>query len=121
LFAAIAVFVAILGLIGLAAFVSEKRTKEIGIRKILGGSRLEISKLLLWQFAKPVILSNTLAWPLAYLALTQWLNGFERRIDLVYLSFLAASGVTLVLALTTVLVYALRTAGMNPVRALRHE
>lgn len=121
LFATIAVFVALLGLIGLAAFVSENRTKEIGIRKILGGSRLGISKLLLWQFAKPVILSNILAWPLTYLALTQWLNGFERRIDLVYLSFLAASGITLVLALTTVLVYALKTAGMNPVRALRHE
>ncbi len=120
-YAAVAVAIALLGLVGLAAFVAEKRSKEIGIRKVLGGSRLDVIGLLLWQFSRPVLLSNLLAWPLAFYYLSLWLNGYERHIELSPWYFLAAGAVTLSLALLTVLMHALSIAGMNPVRALRYE
>ena len=120
-YASVAVFIAILGLVGLAAYVVQERTKEIGIRKVVGASRTEIITLLLWRFSKPVLLSNLLAWPVAYYYLNQWLAGFARHIDLQWWIFLAASSVTLSIALLTVFSHAYLASGTNPVNALRYE
>ena len=81
-FALLAVIVACLGLFGLAAFTAERRTKEIGIRKVLGARTRDIVRLLAWQFSKPVIIANLIAWPVAWWAMRDWLNTFDARIDL---------------------------------------
>ena len=81
-FAVLAVIVACLGLFGLAAFTAERRTKEIGIRKVLGARTRDIVRLLAWQFSKPVIIANLIAWPVAWWAMRDWLNTFDARIDL---------------------------------------
>ena len=120
-FASIAVLVAVLGLVGLAAHAAVSRTKEIGIRKTLGGGRGAITRLLLWQFARPVLLANVLAWPAAYYALSVWLNGFARRVDLQWWMFVGSGAVTLAVAVAAVLVYTWRMAGTQPVTALRYE
>ncbi|MDO8291209.1 MAG: ABC transporter permease [Parvibaculum sp.] len=117
----IAMVIAALGLLGLAAFVTEKRRKEIGIRKVLGSSRFNIVRLLLWQFSKPVLISNLIAWPFAFHFLNKWLQGFVSHIDLSPMVFVGASIATLVLALLTVFTYSYIVAGINPVRALRYE
>lgn len=117
----VAIGIAILGLIGLAAFMAEKRTKEIGIRKVLGASRLNIMSLLLWQFSKPVLISNLIAWPLAYYYLTVWLQGFARHIELSPLSFLVAGLLTFIIAIATVMAHAFFMAGTKPITALRYE
>ena len=82
IFVGIAVFIACLGLFGLAAFTAERRTKEIGIRKTFGASTRDIVLLLLWQFSIPVLLANLIAWPLAYYYLHRWLEGYAYRIVL---------------------------------------
>ena len=117
----IAMLIAALGLLALVAFVTEKRSKEIGIRKVLGSSRLRIVGLLLWQFSKPVLVSNLIAWPLAYYYLSRWLQGFASHINLNPLVFIGASLITLILALLTVFAHSFIVAGINPVRALRYE
>lgn len=119
--AVIALSIAVLGLIGLAAFISEKRSKEIGIRKVLGGSRFDIVNLLLSQFSKPVLVSNLIAWPVAYYVLNRWLQSFAVHIDLDPLVFVAASVLTLAIALLTVFAHSFRVASINPVNALRYE
>ncbi|MBB4633162.1 FtsX-like permease family protein [Sphingosinicella soli] len=80
-FSFITIVVACLGLYGLAAFTAERRTKEIGIRKVLGAGVFDIVRLLVWQFSKPVLLANLIAWPLAIWAMTRWLESFPYRID----------------------------------------
>jgi putative ABC transport system permease protein len=121
IYAGIAIFIAILGLFGLAAFVTEKRTKEIGIRKVLGGTRLDIIRLLLWQFSIPVFISNLIAWPVAFYYLTNWLQGFQTHIDLSLWIFILAGAMTLLIAVTTVFSHAFLVASKNPVQALRYE
>ena len=79
-----------LGLFGLAAFTAERRTKEIGIRKVLGARTRDIVRLLAWQFSKPVILANLIAWPIAWWVMRDWLNGFDERIDFGPCPFLLA-------------------------------
>src|SRR3546814_5334421 len=82
-FALLAIVIACLGLFGLAAFTAERRTKEIGIRKVFGARVKDIVQLLAWQFSKPVILANLIAWPVAWWLMRDWLNGFrsdERRV-----------------------------------------
>ncbi|MCG8415845.1 MAG: ABC transporter permease [Pseudomonadales bacterium] len=120
-YAAVAIFIAMLGLVGLAAFVAEKRTKEIGIRKVVGGSRLSIIAMLLWQFSKPVLLSNLLAWPVAYYLLTQWLATFQRQIDLQWWMFVSAAVATALIALITVFAHSYTYSGANPIKSLRYE
>ena len=78
----LAVIVACLGLFGLAAFTAERRTKEIGIRKVLGARIRDIVQLLAWQFSKPVMIANLIAWPVAWWVMRDWLNTFDARIDL---------------------------------------
>lgn len=121
IYAAVAIFIASLGLIGLAAHIIEKRTKEIGIRKVVGASRFEILSMMLWQFSKPVLASNLLAWPITYYLLSQWLSGFQRHVDLQWWTFLGASTATLIVAVLTVFTHAYVSAGRNPITALRYE
>ena len=120
-FALVAVLIACLGLFGLAAFTAERRTKEIGIRKAMGASTTDILKLLVWEFAKPVLLANAIAWPAAYLAMSHWLDGFAYRIDLDPLVFVGAGLVALAIASGTTLYHALQVARSRPVLALRYE
>jgi putative ABC transport system permease protein len=120
-FALLAVVVACLGLFGLAAFTAERRTKEIGIRKVLGARSRDIVRLLAWQFSKPVIIANLIAWPVAWWVMRDWLNGFEARIDLGPGPFVIAGGLALVIALGTIAGHALKVARANPIHALRYE
>ena len=94
-FALLAVIVGCLGLFGLAAFTAERRTKEIGIRKVLGARVRDIVRLLVWQFSKPVIVANLIAWPVAWWVMRDWLNGFDARIALGPSPFLLAGGLAL--------------------------
>ena len=109
-----------LGLFGLAAFTAERRTKEIGIRKVLGARTRDIVRLLVWQFSRPVIIANIIAWPVAWWLMRDWLNGFDQRIALAPVPFVAA-GVALGIAIATVVGHAMRVARANPIYALRYE
>jgi putative ABC transport system permease protein len=120
-FALIAVSIAALGLLGLAVFFAEQRTKEIGIRKAMGAETTIIVRMLAWQFAKPVLWANLLAWPVAFFAMRHWLNGFAYRVPLKPWPFLLAGALALVITLLTVSVQSLATARANPVSALRYE
>ncbi|MGC8536867.1 MAG: ABC transporter permease [Rhizomicrobium sp.] len=121
LFVLIAIFIACLGLFGLAAFTTERRTKEIGIRKTLGAKTIDIVMLLLWQFSLPVLLANVIAWPVAWYYLRDWLQGFSVRIALSPSYFLAAGFVALAIAWITVATHAVRVAGAKAVDSLRYE
>jgi putative ABC transport system permease protein len=120
-FAGIAVLIAVLGLVGLAAHAAVSRTREIGIRKTLGGGRWAITRLLLWQFARPVLIANVIAWPVAFWAMSAWLSGFAKRVELGWWVFVGAGAVTLVVAVAAVLVHTWGMAGTRPVAALRYE
>ncbi|MFN3724780.1 MAG: ABC transporter permease [Allosphingosinicella sp.] len=120
-FSALAVIVACLGLFGLAAFTAERRTKEIGIRKVLGARTSDIVRLLAWQFSKPVIIANLIAWPVAWWAMRDWLNTFDTRVDLGVTPFLFAGLLALAIAIGTIAGHALRVARANPIHALRYE
>jgi putative ABC transport system permease protein len=120
-FAILSVVVGCLGLFGLAAFTAERRTKEIGIRKVLGARVRDIVRLLVWQFSKPVIVANLIAWPAAWWVMRQWLNGFDDRITLGPTPFLLAGGLALLIAVATVAGHAVRVARSNPINALRYE
>jgi len=119
--AGLAVLIGCVGLWGLASFNTQRRVKEIGIRKTLGASSAAIVKLLVGQFLRPVILANLLAWPLAYVAMRTWLAGFEDRISLSPLYFLAATALALTIAVLTVLGQSLRASRAAPAWALRHD
>jgi putative ABC transport system permease protein len=120
-FASLAVIIAALGLFGLAAFTAERRTKEIGIRKVFGATVADIVALLAWQFSRPVIIANLIAWPVAWWVMRDWLNGFALRIDLGPGPFALAGLLALVIALGTVSGHALRIARTSPIHALRYE
>jgi putative ABC transport system permease protein len=120
-FAILAVIVGCLGLFGLAAFTAERRTKEIGIRKVLGARTRDIVRLLVWQFSRPVIIANIIAWPIAWWVMRDWLNGFDDRIALTPAPFLAAAAIALIIAVVTVAGHAFRVARANPIHALRYE
>jgi putative ABC transport system permease protein len=120
-FALLAVIVACLGLFGLAAFTAERRTKEIGIRKVLGARTGDIVKLLAWQFSKPVIIANLIAWPVAWYVMSDWLNDFDSRVDLGVTPFLLAGLAAWLIAIVTISSHAIRVARANPIHALRYE
>jgi putative ABC transport system permease protein len=121
IFVAVAIFIACLGLFGLAAFTAGRRTKEIGIRKVFGARTRDVVLLLVWQFSIPVLIANVIAWPLAWYYLHGWLQDFAYRISLSPLYFLGAGVVALVIAWLTVLAHALRVARATPIGALRYE
>lgn len=120
-FVGIAIFIACLGLFGLAAFTAERRTREIGIRKVMGARTRDIVRLLLWQFSVPVLIANLIAWPAAWYYLRHWLDGYAYRIELSPLFFVAAGIIALLISWFTVIGHALRVARANPVQALRYE
>jgi putative ABC transport system permease protein len=120
-FAILAVIVACLGLFGLAAFTAERRTKEIGIRKVLGARTRDIVRLLAWQFTKPVIIANLIAWPAAWWVMRRWLNTFDARIDLGPTPFLLAGLIAFAIAVGTIAGHAIKVARANPITALRYE
>ena len=119
--AGLALVIAALGLLGLAAHAVEQRTKEIGMRKAMGASMADVVRLLLWQFSRPVLIANLIAWPVAWWAMDRWLSGFAYHVDLPVWLFLAAGGAALVIACATVLTHAVLVARAPPVSALRYE
>jgi putative ABC transport system permease protein len=119
--AGLAVLIACLGLLGLASFTAEQRTKEIGIRKILGSSVREIVWLLTKEFSLWVLLANLFAWPLAYIAVSSWLKNFAYRIEVGIFVFLLTGLATLAVALLSVGYQSVRAARTNPVETLRYE
>jgi putative ABC transport system permease protein len=121
LFVGFAIFIACLGLFGLAAFSTERRIAEIGIRKTFGARTRDIILLLLWQFSIPVLIANVIAWPVAYYYLHQWLEGYAYRVNLNPLYFIGAGFAALVIAGATVIVHAVHVARANPIHALRYE
>jgi putative ABC transport system permease protein len=120
-FSLLAVIIGCLGLFGLAAFTAERRTKEIGIRKVLGARTRDIVRLLVWQFSRPVLIANVIAWPIAWWLMRDWLNGFDQRIPLTPVPFLAAAAVALGIAIATVVGHSVKVARANPIHALRYE
>jgi len=117
----LAIFIACLGIFGLATYTAERRTKEIGIRKVLGASVPGIVSLLSWNFAKWVLIANFIAWPVAYYGMTRWLQNFTYRINLEWWTFVLAGFLTLLIALTTVTYHSIKAAVANPVKSLRYE
>jgi putative ABC transport system permease protein len=120
-FAALAVFIACLGLFGLASFMAEQRTKEIGIRRILGASVPGITSMMSREFARWVLAANLVAWPAAWYFMHRWLQGFAYRAELSPWSFVLSGAVALAIALVTVVSLSVRAASANPADALRYE
>ena len=120
-FAFVALALALVGLFGLAAFMAAQRTKEIGVRKVLGANTLQIARLLVWQFSRPVLWALALALPAAYFAANGYLNFFADRIDSPIVVLLVAGGIAVLFAWGTVAGHAIRIARANPILALRYE
>jgi putative ABC transport system permease protein len=119
--ALVAVTIACLGLIGLSASLAERRTKEIGIRKALGANTTDILRMLLWQFARPVLISMAVAWLVAGWVMNRWLSGFAYHVELDPRLMIAAAAAGLVIALATVSTHCFLIARARPVAALRYE
>ena len=119
--ALIALSIACLGLFALSAYTTERRTKEIGIRKAMGASSGDILKLLLWQFTQPVLWACLIALPATWLVMDWWLGGFAYRVSQAPWTFAVAAASAIVIAWGTVFVHALRVARARPVGALRYE
>lgn len=120
-FAFLAVLIACFGLLGLSAYNVVQRTKEIGVRKVLGASVVSIAGLLSKDFVKLVLAANLVAWPVAYFAMNRWLQDFAYRVNIGWWVFALAGGAALLIALLTVSLQAIKAALANPVEALRYE
>lgn len=120
-FSLIAIIIAALGLFGLAAFTAERRTKEIGIRKVLGASVQQITGLLSKEFILLVMIAIVIASPIAWWAMQAWLQDFAYRIDLTVWIFLFAGCLAILIAVLAVSVQAIKAAIANPVKSLRTE
>jgi putative ABC transport system permease protein len=121
IFTAVTIFVACLGLFGLAAYAAERRKKEIGIRKVLGASVEGIVLLLSKEFVKLVVIALLIASPLAWYAMSSWLEDFAYSIELEWWIFALAGAVAVVIAICTVSFQSIKAALMNPVKSLRSE
>jgi ABC-type antimicrobial peptide transport system permease subunit len=120
IFTAMAILVACLGLFGLASYAAEQKTKEIGIRKVLGASVPGIVTLMCREFLVLIGLANLIAWPVAYFAVKDWLNNFAYRTSIPAFLFFGALILSLTIGLMTVIYRAVRAASANPVEALKH-
>lgn len=121
IFSLLAIFVACLGLLGLSSFATEQRTKEIGIRKVLGATSGGIVVLLSREFIKWVLFANLAAWPAAYFIMRKWLQDYAYRIDLNFAPFLISAVLALIIAAVTIGYQALKAAAANPVSSLKYE
>lgn len=121
LFAGLTIFISCLGLFALAAYMAENRTKEIGVRKVLGASAIRITTLLSKDFLKLVIISVVIAFPIAWFAMNKWLNGYSYRIQIEWWVFVTAGLLSVIIALLTISFQAIRAAVANPVKSLRTE
>ena len=120
-FTILIIFVAALGLLGLASFMTAKRTRETGIRRVMGASQNQILALFLVQFSRWVIISNVIAWPVSYLVIKPWLQDFTYRINFPYWTFILSLMLSLVVALITVSWQSLKASRMNPATSIRIE
>jgi predicted permease len=120
-FTFLAIFIACLGLFGLASYTTEQRTKEIGIRKVLGASGTDIVLMLTKDFTKLVLLATLIAWPVAYVVMDRWLKIFAYHISIGFVPFILAAVLALVIAWLTVSYQAIRAAIANPADSLRYE
>jgi putative ABC transport system permease protein len=120
-FTFLAIFIACLGLFGLASFTAERKTKEIGIRKVLSASLAQLFFLLSKDFVKLILLANLAAWPLAWYGMNQWLQGFAYRISLNWSMFFLTAATALLIALLTVSFQTVKAALANPIDSLRYE
>jgi len=121
LFGGLTILIACIGLFGLAIYMAENRIKEIGVRKVLGASAMNITTLLSIDFVRLVLISVVIASPLGWWAMNKWLQGFPYRVSISPLIFVAAGGLAVLIALLTVSYQALKAALANPVRNLRTE
>ncbi len=121
LFAFLAIFISCLGLFGLSAYLAESRIKEIGVRKILGASVMNIAKLLSVDFVKLVLISIIIAVPIAYYAMNKWLDNYSYKINISWLTFFTAGMLAIVITLFTVSFQAIKAALANPVKSLKVE
>jgi putative ABC transport system permease protein len=121
IFSLLAICISCLGMLGLIAFVTASRTKEIGIRKVLGASIPGIVLMLTKDFTKWILLANVFAWPIAFYVFNKWLQDFAYRIELSWWMFALAGWLTLMIALLTVSWQAIRAATANPVKSLKYE
>lgn len=121
LFSLISVSLSLLGLFALSTFVAKRRTKEVAVRKVLGASNMEIVNLLNKSFFILVVIANLISWPIAYILIKKWLDGFAYRIEMPVLSFLIATTASLIIAVLTVSIQARKTAVADPVKALKYE
>ncbi|UCE22834.1 MAG: FtsX-like permease family protein, partial [Candidatus Aminicenantes bacterium] len=116
-----AVFVSCLGIFGLASFTAEKRTKEIGIRKILGASISSIVLLLSKEFSRWILLANLIAWPIGWYAMHKWLENFAYRTGLSPFQFILAGVLSFVIAALPISYQSIKAAIADPVDSLRYE
>ena len=121
IFSCFSIFVACLGLIGLSGSMAEEKTKEIGIRKVLGACTIKILSLLLNKFFIWISISTVVAFPIAYLIMKRWLQNFAYRIDIEWDVFIFAGLITLILSLITVSSQTIKTAFVNPVNSIKYE
>ena len=120
-FGILAVLISCMGLFGLTLFTIEQKTKEIGIRKVLGATVSGIVAQANREFAMLVLIANLVAWPAAYYVANRWLENFSYRVDVAVTSFILAAAISIVIALATVTIQAFRAATANPVDSLRYE
>ncbi len=121
IFSGLAIFIACLGLFGLATFNTLQRVKEIGIRKVMGASMTHILTLLSREIVILVLIANVLAWPAAWYFMAKWLDGFAYKIDLPVIVFILSTAAALLIALITVSSQTIKTAMTNPAKTLRYE
>lgn len=120
-FSTLAIIIACLGLFGLITFITERRTKEISIRKVLGSGVSEIIYLLIKEFVRWIIIANVVAIPVAYILMNKWLQNYAYRINISWWIFALSGGIALIIALATVSIQVMKAATANPVESLRYE
>ena len=120
-FSILTILISCLGLFGLAAFMAEQRTKEVGIRKVMGANFYDIFRTLSMEFMKWVIIANLIAWPMAYYFMNRWLLGYAYHTRLSVWIFLLTAVISLLIAMLTVSYQAIRTAQLHPVKSLKYE
>ena len=121
IFTVLAMIISCLGLFGLSSFTAERKTKEIGIRRVLGATISNITYLLSKNFVRPIILAFIISTPISYLVIQEWLNNFAFRIDISPAYFLAGGLIALIIGLVTVSGQCVKTALKNPIISLRNE